>query len=247
MPISKDGYVRLGLIFPEGGGEYEYYQFAEAVDFSVRPYLVVAHLAGGDRNHEPAALRETGAIHRLEMSARSLAPLAPDAALWACTSGSFIVGRAGAEAQAKAIEAIVKCPASSTSLAFVAALARLGIGRVGVVGSYLEETSRAFVSFLGEFGIEAVGFDWHGAPGGRDAFATPTESFVATARTIDGPGVEAILIPDTAVAGLPAVRAIEAELGKPALAANQVTIWQGLGLAGWRKPVPGFGRLLTMM
>lgn len=247
MAISTDGITRLGLIFPEGGGEYEYYQFAEAVDFRVRPYLIAAHLAGGDRNHEPAALRETGAIHRLEMSARSLVPLRPDAAMWACTSGSFIVGRAGAEAQAKAIEAVVRCPASSTSLAFIAALGRLGLRRVGVVGSYLEETSRAFVSFLGEFGIEVTGFDWHGAPGGRDAFTTPTEAFVATARKINGAAVEAILIPDTAVAGLPAVRAIEAELGKIALSSNQVTIWQGLALAGWRGAVSGFGRLLSMM
>lgn len=236
--------VRLGLLYPEGGGEYEYYQFAEALDWRMQPLVLAAHLAGGDENHQPAALRETGSLRRLEFSARRLAHLKPDAALWACTSGSFIVGRKGAEAQIAAIAAICDCPSSSTSLAFVAALRHLGLARVGVLASYIEETSRAFVSFLGEHGVEIAGFEWHGAPGGNDAYEMPVELFLRSARAIDGPKIDAFLIPDTAIAGFPILRVLEAELGKPVLAANQVTLWEGLRLAGWREAVPGFGRLM---
>ncbi len=236
--------LKFGLIYPEGGGEYEYYQFAEALGWRVQPLVLAAHLAGGDENHQPAALRETGSIARLEFSARRLAVLKPDVATWACTSGSFIVGRAGAEAQVAAIRAICGCPTTSTSLAFVAALRHLGLARVGVLASYIEETSRAFVSFLGEHGLEIAGFEWHGAPGGNDAFRMPVDLFVNSARAVDGPNVDAFLIPDTAIAGFPMVRAIEAALGKPALSANQVTLWHGHTLAGWKEPIPGFGRLM---
>ena len=237
--------LKLGLLYPEGGGEYEYFQFAEATDFNIRPYLIVTHLAGGDDNHQPDALRETGSLRRLSFSAERLSYLKPHVALWACTSGSFIVGRKAAEEQAAMISRTCACPSSSTSLAFVAALRALGLKRVGVLASYIEETSRAFVTFLNDFGVEVEGFEWFGAPGGNDAYAIKPELFVEAARRLDSPRVEAFLIPDTAIAGFPMVRAIEAALGKTALSANQVTIWQGLKLAGRKDKFPQFGRLMA--
>ena len=100
------------------------------------------------------------------------------------------------------------------------------------------------VSFLGEHGVDIAGFEWHGAPGGNDAYEMPVELFLRSARAIDGPKVDAFLIPDTAIAGFPILRTLEAELSKPVLAAHQVTLWEGLRLAGWREAVPGFGRLM---
>jgi maleate isomerase len=51
-------------------------------------------------------------------------------------------------------------------------------------------------------------------------------------------------MPDTAVAAFALIEPLESELGKPFLTANQVTVWDALRLAGWREPVPGYGRLL---
>jgi len=67
----------------------------------------------------------------------------------ACTSGSFIVGRRGAERQAEAIREVAGVPASSTSLAFARARSTLGLRRVAVLAPYPEPASRAFVPALG--------------------------------------------------------------------------------------------------
>jgi len=237
--------AKLGFIYPIGGGEYEYYQFAEALGYRVRPYLVFAWHAGGDENHDPDALKETGAVERLAVSARGLVPLDPDVVLWACTSGSFIAGRAWAEDQVRGVHAVTGKPTSSTSIAFVNAVRHLGAKRVELLASYPERTSKAFASFLGEHGIDVSHLRWMGAPGGRDAFLMPLERFMEAAREVDGPDVDAFLVPDTAIAGFPLIGPLEGELGKPVLTANQVTIWEALRLAGWREKIAGYGKLLA--
>ena len=57
------------------------------------------------------------------------------------------------------------------------------------------------------------------------------------------PDIDAILMPDTAVAAFALIEPLEEKLKKPFLTANQVTVWDALRLAGWREPVPGYGRL----
>lgn len=243
MSSMNDGITHLGLIYPAGGGEYEYYQFAEALDYRVRPLVVCAQSYGEDFGHDPAALRRTGSLASLERTARSLVPLVPDSAIWACTSGSFIDGRAHAEAQVEMIARVVDCPASSTSLAFAHALEVLGIDRVAVLGSYPEVTTRAFTAFLGEFGIVIERFKWLDAPGGQDAFDFSREMMLDAARGVDAPGAGAILIPDTAMAAIHLIAPLEEELGKPILTANQVTLWESMRLAGAARAMPGYGRL----
>jgi len=243
MSGMNDGITHLGLIYPTGGGEYEYYQFAEALDYRVRPLVVCAQFYGEDFGHDPAALRRTGSLASLERTARSLVPLVPDSAIWACTSGSFIDGRAHAEAQVEMIARVVGCPASSTSLAFAHALEVLGIDRVAVLGSYPEVTTRAFTAFLGEFGIVIERFKWLDAPGGQDAFDFSREMMLDAARGVDAPGAGAILIPDTAMAAIHLIAPLEEELGKPILTANQVTLWESMRLAGAARTMPGYGRL----
>ncbi len=236
--------VRLGIIYPGGGAEPEYYLFAEALEARVRVFLVGSRIPAGD-DHDVAALREAARVEHIVEAARRLVVLRPDAVLWACTSGSFIVGRAGAEAQVEAITAATKAPAGSTSLAFVHALATLGLRRVAVLATYPEPASRAFVAFLAEFGVEVCGLRWLDAPSGFDAAVIPHDAVTRAARAADRPEAEALLVPDTALPTLALVEDLERALGKPVLTANQVTLWEGLGLAGAARRVPGYGRLLA--
>jgi maleate cis-trans isomerase len=240
----RDGLCRLGLMCPIGGGEYEYHQFAESVDYRVRPYVVVAWHGGGDENHDPAALRQTGAIEKLQESARIVKPLSPDVGVWACTSGSFISGRKKAEAQLEAITGVLGVPATSTSMAFARAAQSLGLRRLAVIASYPRATSTAFTGFLEEFGFEIAKLVCQDAPGGREAFFMALDSFADEARKA-AKDADAILIPDTAVAAFPLIEPLEHELQKPVLTANQVTLWDAMRLAGWREPVPGYGRLMS--
>lgn len=237
--------VKVGLLYPLGGGEHEYYQVAEALDYAMRPYLVCAALAGGANSHDPSALRETGGIAALKTTAESLIPLIPDVAMWACTSGSFIEGRAYAEAQAAAISTVVGCPASSTSLAFAHAIAALDTPAVAVVATYPSAAAESFCGFLEEHDITVRRMEHLDAPNGRASYRMPPELLFEAARKVAGPDVGAILIPDTAIAGMPISVALERELQVPVLSANQVTIWDAWRLAGRKMRVEGFGSLLA--
>ena len=238
--------TRLGVLYPVGGGEWEYYRFAEALDWQLRPCLFCTPLYGEENNHDPAALARTAALDNLARTARSIRPIAAHAAMWACTSGSFILGRAHAEAQATAIAEAAGCPASSTSLAFANAARAMGARRVAVLASYPEAASRAFVGFLEESGLEVSALACLDAPGGQDAYEMPLSRLAEAGRALVADvRADALLVPDTAIAGFELVRTLEAGLPMPVLAANQVTLWEGLRIAGRLAPVAGHGRLLA--
>ena len=92
--------TRLGFVYPGGGAEHDYYRFAERHGFQV--FLAGSRIPAGD-DHAVEALLQTARTEHILESARRLLTLRVDAILWACTSGSFILGRAGAEAQAQAL------------------------------------------------------------------------------------------------------------------------------------------------
>jgi maleate cis-trans isomerase len=232
--------TRLGFVYPGGGAEQEYYLFGEAEGFRV--YLAGSRTPGGD-THEIAALLETARHENVIEAGVRLLPLHPDVVLWACTSGSFILGREGAEAQAAALAQATGLPGTSTSLAFVDALAVLGLKRVAVLATYPEPAARAFASFLAAYGVEVAGLAWLDAMSGHDAAAIAPDRLVAALDTPAMGRAEAVLIPDTAMASLHLIERLEAAAGKPVLTANQVTLWAAVGLAGARLKRAEPGRL----
>ena len=59
----------------------------------------------------------------------------------------------------------------------------------------------------------------------------------------DHADAEALLIPDTAMHTLGVIDKIEQRIGKPVLTANQVTVWEGLRLAGLPQRAEQLGAL----
>jgi maleate cis-trans isomerase len=235
--------TRLGFVYPGGGAEHDYYRFAEAHGFQV--FLAGSRTPGGDDHNVDSLLRTARTEHIIE-AAKRLMTLRVDAILWACTSGSFILGRAGAEAQAKVLREAIGKPASSTSLAFVAALDHLGARRVAVLATYPEPASRAFAAFLSEYGVVVTDLRWLDAPSGFDAANIDEPRLAATLSKIDLARAEAVLIPDTALPSLDLVDHLEVACRRPVLTANQVTLWAALGLAGQPLAVSGFGRIFKI-
>jgi len=234
------------MIVPSGGPEGDYYHYEEATGDAVRFFFCMSRVGGEPgHDHDPDALRQTAQVSWLVEAAERIRKTRLDSLSWACTSGSFILGRAFAEEQAAALSRTFGIPASSTSLAFTAACARLGIRRVGVLATYPEAAARAFASFLGEFGIEIAGLHWMGAPSGWDAAGFDAAYIAENARKLQADGMEAILIPDTALPSLHFVQDLEDEFGLPVLTANAVTVWDAQRVAGRITPVSGHGRLLA--
>jgi maleate cis-trans isomerase len=197
----------------------------------------------GEDAHRVDALLDLGRAERLAEGASALASAAPDAVMWACTSGSFVFGPEGARNQASGVAQALGVPASSTSIAFVDACRRLGIRRVAIAASYPEDVAQHFVRFLTAGGVEVVSMGSHGIVTAAEVGTLRPEQVVEMVKAADHPDAEAILVPDTAMHTLEIVDDLEAAVGKPVLTANQVTVWKGLELVG---PVPYLAHLGTL-
>jgi maleate cis-trans isomerase len=195
--------------------------------------------------HREDALLRIGAIEYLLEGADVLRTEGARSAIWACTSGSFVLGLDGAREQAAAVADFLGVPVSSTSLAFIEAAHHLGIRRVAIAGSYPAAVVALFVRFLGDAGIEVVSTIDAGIITGVGVGAQDeswTHDLVATADVADA---EAILVPDTAMHTMGFLDDLETAAGKPVLTANQVSIWHGLALAGIREPQARLGTLFA--
>jgi maleate cis-trans isomerase len=235
--------MRLGIIYPGGGAEQDYYQFGDRHD--VRMLLVGSRIPAGD-DHSVEALLQTARVENLLEAATRFAMLEPDVVVWACTSGSFIVGRDGAERQVAALRKATGRPVASTSLAIVDGLAALGARRVAVIATYPEPAARAFASFLEEFGICVASLQSLDAPSGLDAALIRDERLAEAVAKAARSQPDTIVIPDTALPTMQRIAKLEGVAGCPVLTANQVTLWKALILA--RRPIvcEAYGRLFSL-
>ncbi|MBX3030314.1 MAG: maleate cis-trans isomerase [Chloroflexi bacterium] len=220
----------IGILYPGYAAEDDYPRAERMLGTSVS--LPVVHTTVGIDTHEIHALIDTGSPERLEEGASRLAPLAPDAAMWACTSGSFVYGLEGARRQAAAVAEQLGVPVSSTSLAFAAALAELGLRRVAIGATYPEDLADRFRTFLADAGIEVVSMGTLGIMWASEGGTLSRQRVVDLALANRHPDAEAILLPDTALHTMEWLADLQDAAAVPVLTANQVTIWQGLRLAG---------------
>lgn len=232
----------VGFIYPDHAAEDDYKairpRFGDHVD------LPVAHIYGTDL-HAVEELLDLGSPQRLAEGARLLAEHRPDAVMWACTSGSFVYGTDGAREQVRQLAEHTGVPTSSTSFAFTAAAAALGIHRVGVAASYPGDVAERFRGFLADEGVEVVGFATGEIDTAAEVGRLTEQQVVEFALGGDHPDADAVLVPDTAMRTVLLVEELERRLGKPVLTANQVTIWHGLRLAGYEAKTPGLGALFA--
>ncbi len=56
--------------------------------------------------------------------------------------------------------------------------------------------------------------------------------------------IDAVFVSCTTLRVAGIVEAAERQLGKPVISSNLALAWHSLRLAGYRRPVPGFGELL---
>lgn len=228
MSTAADRPVRLGFLYPGHAAEDDYPLMAERLHPS--PEVQVVHTSVGEDAHRVDALLDLGGPDRLADGAADLVDV--DAAIWACTSGSFVFGWDGARAQVEPLARQLGVPASSTSFAFVHAIRSLDLERVAVAATYPADVTQAFVDFLGAAGIEVV------ASGAQDIITATEVGTLGPDRVVefvtsgDHPDAEAVLVPDTALHSAGAVAELEERLGKPVLTANVVTMWEALRLAG---------------
>lgn len=238
----------VGLLYPGIGADDDFTYLESASSGAV--HLPLVRTAGGDVAHTVADLLAVGSSQNLLAGARELmASLAdtpagkPDAVMWACTSGSFVYGWGGAHEQAAEIGAVTGTPASSTSIAFAEACRALGVCAVAVAASYPGDLAQHFKHFLADAGVSVVSFHSNDIATAGEVGLLGEEQVLKMARAADHPDAEAILIPDTAMHSLRWIDSLEQATGKIVLTANQVTVWEGLRIAGRSLALPGQGAL----
>lgn len=233
----------VGILYPGYSAEDDYPRAEKLLADSSR--LALVHTEMREDAHRVDALLDIGGDDVLAAGARSLAPEGLDSIVWACTSGSFVFGPDGARDQVRTLERVAGVPASSTSFAFVDACRRLGVSSVAVGATYPPDVAGRFVQFLTRFDVSVLTMSARDIVTAAEVGTLPGDLVLDFAAAVagDAPDAEAVLLPDTALHTVDLLDALEERIGKPVLTANQVSIWQGLRLAGADAPREGLGSL----
>ncbi|MGW5970331.1 maleate cis-trans isomerase family protein [Streptomyces sp. NPDC055186] len=233
----------LGFLYPGHAAEDDYPRAEQLLGSDIRVDLV--HTDIGEDAHRVDALLAMGDADRLAAGVGELRRAGVDAVVWACTSGSFVRGWEGAQEQVRTLARTAGTPASSTSFAFVHAAREIGVRRVAVGATYPDDVAALFAGFLATGSVTVTGVTSSGIITAAEVGTWGEAELFALARAADHPDAQAVLLPDTALHTLAHLPALEKELGKPVLTANQVTVWEALRLADRRVNAPSLGALFT--
>ncbi|MEE2039881.1 maleate cis-trans isomerase [Nocardiopsis sp. CT-R113] len=222
--------TRVGFLYPGFSAEDDYKAFEDLLGGDVE--LPLVHTLMREDAHRVDALLDVGSDDVLAKGAQELAAMEVDAAVWACTSGSFVYGWEGARKQVEGVRQAAGAPSSSTSFAFVHALSQLRISRVAIAATYPDDVAQRFVEFLTDAGVTVLSLASHGIATAAEVGHLDPDDALDFVISNDHARAEAVLVPDTALHSAHLIEPMEALLGKTVLTANQVSVWEGLRLAG---------------
>lgn len=162
---------------------------------------------------------------------------------YACTSGSFIRGVSGERGLVDAMTAAGAPEAVTTSGALLTALRHLGVGSLAIATPYHPSITTLLDDFLIEGGFTLSGSAHLGLT--SDIWKVDYETTADLIRRADDPRAEAVMVSCTNLPTYDLIAPLEAELGKPVVSANQVTMWASMRHIGRAAVGPG-QRLLTV-
>ncbi|QKZ21301.1 maleate cis-trans isomerase family protein [Streptomyces chartreusis] len=233
----------LGFLYPGHSAEDDYPRIEQLLASDIRIDLV--HTDIGEDAHRVDALLRMGSAERLAAGVEALRLTGAEAVVWACTSGSFVYGWNCAHEQVRGLAVAAGMPASSTSFAFAHAVQELGVRRVAIGATYPDDVAALFARFLTDAGAEVMAVRGSGIITAAEVGTWGEAEVFALAKEADTADAEAVLLPDTALHTAAHIQALENELGKPVLTANQVTVWEALRLTDRRVNAPALGELFT--
>ncbi|GAA1482670.1 Asp/Glu/hydantoin racemase [Gordonia sinesedis] len=175
---------------------------------------------------------------------RAVSSVHPRAFGYACASGSFVYGIAGAIELSNCMLAAGAPRAVTTSEALLRALDAMGIAQIAVATPYTASLAGLLCEFLAESGRAVVSEAGLGRD--HDIWTIPYSATCDLIRAADHADADAIFVSCTNLWTYEILGLMEAELGKPVLSANQVTAWATLADAGVgdRTRLPGAGQSL---
>ena len=186
----------------------------------------------------------------LEVAADRLRAVNPVAAAYVDTSISFVRGPGGAPRDRATHPALPRVPTDRHLDRGPATLPpRLASARVAVVSVYPETVDAPIAPFFEPQGVPIARIGTahratrmeHGDVSESSRAHGPVRAG-GCGRGLDGPDVDAIFIPCTAVRTLEAIEPLEERIGKPVVTAIHATMWAVARLAGITGDAPLGGR-----
>ena len=177
------------------------------------------------------------------------------AIVFAFTTTSYILGQNGEQAlkarlenRSNGIPVLLPCPAA------VAAFRTLGVRRIAVIHPpwFTDDEHQLGIAYIRNQGFDVIYANQMRLRGLSVAKSTdPLRKFTelypaelyAFARTQVPAAAEAVLFSGNGFRAIGVIAALEEDLGRPVLTANQVAFWYALRQAGVREPVNGYGRV----
>ena len=167
-------------------------------------------------------------------AAGALAAARPAVTVYACTTGSYMGGAARERSLRKVIEEATGGKAVTTSGALVEAVSTIGGKRLAVATPHDRLLAEGLVSFLEEAGLSVPSVAYLALDQDiQEASAGTIRSLARRADTVDA---QTLFLSCTNLPTLRLIPELEEQLGKPVLAANQVTMWAALRRLGRTNP-----------
>ncbi|CAN5458776.1 aspartate/glutamate racemase family protein [soil metagenome] len=181
----------------------------------------------------------------MDHEARMLASADVDVVVLGATAPSFLLGLGHDKAVAAQLEAITGKPATTTSSALLAGLAKFGVTRAVLGSPWTDAVSGACAQFLEANGVEILSNIGLDVVDNLEIGRLPVRSAFDVAVAADHPDAQAIVLACTNWPTLEVIDEIEQKLGKPVISTGPVSAWQALRMVGHDEPLPGFGALMT--
>jgi maleate isomerase len=241
--------ARIGVLTPHAdiGPEAEFQALApEGVSIHAARVPLGAYAPGGvlDRTIARDAVRAFAEPPFVDDAVELLAAAPLHAIAYGFTSSSYVRGaaddaalRARLEARTRGIPVVVTCASA------VLALRVLGVQRLALIDPpwFSVELNRQGAAYFQAQGIEVV----HTGPAGlpSDQRAIHPGQLYEWVRTHTPERAEAVFLGGNGLRAIGVIRALEEDLRRPVLTANQVAFWHALRLSGTRVPVTDYGAL----
>ncbi|HEY8357569.1 MAG TPA: aspartate/glutamate racemase family protein [Ramlibacter sp.] len=163
------------------------------------------------------------------------------------TSISFYRGPEFTESLRRAMEEATGVPCTTMSHAIVRALRTLGVRRVAVATSYIDELNDRLVDYLTHAGITVTAIEGMSITGVQEVGEVGTEALVALAHKVHAqdPSAEGIFISCGGLLTLDAIHRLEDELGLPVTASSPAGFHDVVQSGGWDASSARGGRLFA--
>jgi maleate isomerase len=232
--------ARIGVIYPADGLiDEEYWRLApNGVS------ILMTRIGVPDEPVSVAMATKVGETEEIEQAAKCLKIVRPNVIVYACTSGSFVKGTGWDLEIADRIEKASGVKATTTSTAIVEAMKTLKIRKVAVAAPYPDDVNETLAGFLKQNGFKVVNVKGLGLRSAWDIGNTPPSRVYQHAKSATTPDADGVLIPCTGFPTIDILEALEEDLGKPVVSANQATIWKAGAMAGIGEQMSGLGSLM---